>query len=115
MQVWAIRQWVGSLTAERNPESNFLSNFFFFLRTLPLPSLLGGFWGFRYSIVAPLLISAQQKKRAIRAIIVAAACFLAVQRQLRPHPGALVKRLEKGEAERAGPVAVGERKLEWSQ
>lgn len=73
MQVWAIRQWVGSLTSERTPECPF---FFFKLSLLHL--YFTGFRGFR-SIVATLLISAQQKKRAITAIIVAAACFLVEQ------------------------------------
>lgn len=102
--MWAIRQWVGSLTGERTPSVSFS---FFFL-TLSPPSLLGGFWGFSSSIVAPPLISSQQKKRAIRAIIVAAACFLAVQRQLRLLPGSVVKGLERGEAARAGLQRWGE-------
>lgn len=89
--------------------------FFFFLLTLSPPSLLGGFGGFSSSIVALPLISAQQKKRAIRAIIVAAVCFLAVQRQLRLLPGSAVRGLESLEAERAqAPVAEGI-ELKWSQ
>lgn len=55
------------------------------------------FGGFRSSIVAPPIISAQQKKRAIRAIIVAAARFLAVRRQLRLLRGSAVRGLERGE------------------
>lgn len=80
----------------------------FFLLS-PLHLYLEVFGGFSSSIVAPPLISAQQKKHAIRAIIVAAACFLAVQRQLRLLPGLAVKGLERGRARPAG------RELEWSQ
>lgn len=61
------------------------------------------FGGFGSSIVALLLISAQQKKRAIKAIIVAAACFLAVQRLLRPLTGLVLR----------GLGSVEEQGLQW--
>lgn len=83
MQVWAIRQWVGSLTGERIP-SQIPFFLFFFLKKLSPFHLYSAFLGvFGSSVVAPPLILAQQKKRAIRAIKVAAACFLAVQWLLR--------------------------------
>lgn len=66
-----------------------LSVFFFVGNSHPAIFTLEDFGGFSGSIVAPPLISAQQKERAIRVIIVAAACFLAVQRQLSLHPGSL--------------------------
>lgn len=93
MQVWAIRQWVGSLTSERTPECPFF--FFFFFKLSLLHLYFTGFRGFR-SIVATLLISAQQKKRAITAIIVAAACFLVEQWQLHLQPGSAVEGLTEG-------------------
>lgn len=84
MQVWAIWQWVGSLTGERMPSQVPLlkkkinkSNSPFHLYS----AILGVFWKYCCSRAPPLIL-AQQKKRAIRAIKVAAACFLAVQRLL---------------------------------
>lgn len=90
-----------------------MSVFFFLLS--PLHRYLEVLGDFSSSIVAPPLISAQQKKHAIRAIIVAAACFLAVQQELRLLPGSVLKGLEKGRfgenrvcssGERAGMVTV---------
>lgn len=92
--MWAILQWVGILSGERTPECLFFCVFFF--NTHPAIFTWRFLGGFSSSFVAPLLISAQQKKHAIRAIIVAAACFLAVQRQLRLHPGWLVKGAKRG-------------------
>lgn len=109
MQVWAILRRVGSLRVV----SALRVSFFFFFLISPLHLYLEVFGGFRSSIVAPPIISAQQKKRAIRAIIVAAARFLAVQRQLRLLRGSAVRGSERGEeqglprwGENAGTVTV---------
>lgn len=106
MQVWAIRAGLADSLVSKSLLFFLLSSLHRYLEVLG---------GFSSSIVAPLLISAQQKKHAIRVIIVAAACFLAVLQQL--HLLSLarwLKGLVRQDVERTASEAVG-RELEWSQ